>query len=157
MGDVRSQVISALGSGAATCDEIEERLGLGHKSVSPRFAELVRAGEVEETGEYRETRAGRPAKVYGLPGRKAIVKKTATKPKMKTAAGKALAKVVTGKPARFERPTVTKKCQRCKKKRAHSTFLIAATGKTRTAPWCRECECSRRSAARAKAKTKGRK
>lgn len=45
-------------------DEIAERMGIDANRISGRFTELKTRGEIEWTGEYRETRTGCRAKVY---------------------------------------------------------------------------------------------
>jgi hypothetical protein len=48
----------------ATCDEIEVALNLRHQTASARVRELALGGLIFDTGERRETRSGRPARVY---------------------------------------------------------------------------------------------
>lgn len=47
-----------------TCDEVELHLGMRHTTVSARINELTRAGYIEDSGERRNTSAGRPATVW---------------------------------------------------------------------------------------------
>ena len=49
--------------GTATCDEIEEALGMHHATCSTRINELVAAGRLVDTGARRRTRSGRMARV----------------------------------------------------------------------------------------------
>jgi response regulator of citrate/malate metabolism len=52
--------------GEATCDELEQRTGLSHQTCSARITELVIESKIIDTGRRRTTRAGRPARVYGV-------------------------------------------------------------------------------------------
>jgi threonine dehydratase len=47
----------------ATCDEVEVALGMRHQTVSARITELMDMGALKIIGT-RETRSGRPARVY---------------------------------------------------------------------------------------------
>src|SRR5262245_5062830 len=57
-------VIDARGERGATCDEIEQALGLRHQTAGARIRELVLGGFVADTGKRRTTRSGRPARIY---------------------------------------------------------------------------------------------
>lgn len=61
--DVRAHV-RAQGARGATCDEIEEGLGLRHQTASARVRELAQAGLLKDSGERRATRSGRKAAVW---------------------------------------------------------------------------------------------
>lgn len=50
----------------ATCDEIELSLDLRHQTASARVRELVLFKEIKDSGDRRETRSGRGARVYVL-------------------------------------------------------------------------------------------
>lgn len=50
--------------GGATCDEVEEKLGLRHQTASARLWELHKAGLVVDSGRTRKTRSGRSAVVW---------------------------------------------------------------------------------------------
>jgi len=50
----------------ATCDEIEQGLDLKHQTVSARCTELLKAGQILDSGARRPTRSGRSARVYVL-------------------------------------------------------------------------------------------
>jgi Fic family protein len=47
-----------------TCDEIEVALGFRHQTASARIRELVLNGFLVDTGLRRQTRSGRPARIY---------------------------------------------------------------------------------------------
>lgn len=49
----------------ATCDRVEEVLGLRHQTASARMRELCRRGFVYYDGE-RETRSGHQARIYRI-------------------------------------------------------------------------------------------
>ncbi len=49
--------------GGATCDEIEQALGLRHQTASARCRELVLSGHLIRTDRRRKTRSGRAAAV----------------------------------------------------------------------------------------------
>ncbi len=51
------------GARGATCDELEESLQMQHQTCSARINGLVRKGLVKDSGECRQTRSGRPARV----------------------------------------------------------------------------------------------
>jgi predicted transcriptional regulator len=134
-----------LASGSMTCEEVERATGLSHQTVSARISEMARAGEITATDERRVTSSGRTARVYQLGSDAMAASKNTKKAERKPAAKKKDLE-------RASRPTVTKKCKRCSKKRPHGTFFIKSLGKSRTAPWCRDCDCERRTKARKKAK-----
>lgn len=48
----------------ATCDEVEERLGMRHQTCSARVCELRRMGMIRDSGRIRKTRSGRNAVVW---------------------------------------------------------------------------------------------
>lgn len=50
--------------GGATCENVEEALGLRHQSAGPRIRELVQVGLVRDSGLRRLTRSGRSAIVW---------------------------------------------------------------------------------------------
>lgn len=50
--------------GGATDDEVEQGMGLRHETASSRRRELVLTGHVRWSGEYRDTRRGRKARVW---------------------------------------------------------------------------------------------
>lgn len=56
--------IRKAGPRGATADEAEEALGLPHQSGSARTAELRQEGLIHFTAERRNTRQGKPARVY---------------------------------------------------------------------------------------------
>lgn len=61
---LRSRVLRfIIERGDATCDEVEEALGLRHQTASARVYELVRSGRVIRTERRRRTRSGRNADV----------------------------------------------------------------------------------------------
>jgi DNA-binding transcriptional ArsR family regulator len=47
-----------------TCDEIEVALDMSHQNVSARLRELALANLIYDSGERRQTRSGRTARVY---------------------------------------------------------------------------------------------
>lgn len=53
-----------VGAAGATDEEMQERLGVQPNTQRPRRVELVAAGLVENSGNTRETRAGRQACVW---------------------------------------------------------------------------------------------
>lgn len=59
--------IRARGRRGATCDEVEEALGLRHQTASARVRELVRSGALVDSGQRRRTRSGRTARVVVTP------------------------------------------------------------------------------------------
>lgn len=63
---LRDKCRRALLFGPATADEIAERLGVSVLAVRPRFTELLRNGQIDETGERRKNASGRSAKVWKL-------------------------------------------------------------------------------------------
>jgi predicted ArsR family transcriptional regulator len=60
---IRAKVLDAILKQPATCEELEERLGMSHQTVSARMSELKRDGLIEKNGT-RPTRSGRQAGVY---------------------------------------------------------------------------------------------
>ena len=50
--------------GGATCDEVEQSLGMKHQTASPRIRELCLDGRIRDSGERRETRSGSSARIY---------------------------------------------------------------------------------------------
>jgi predicted ArsR family transcriptional regulator len=50
--------------GDATCDELEERMGLAHQTASARLKGLADKGLIKDSGARRPTRSGRAARVY---------------------------------------------------------------------------------------------
>lgn len=63
---LRMLVLSAIagaGSNGLTSDEAEQLLSMSHQTVSARFNELMRMGEIEAIGR-RKTRSGRTACVW---------------------------------------------------------------------------------------------
>lgn len=48
----------------ATCDEIEQITELSHQTCSPRVHELMKSGDIVDSGERRATRSGRKAIVW---------------------------------------------------------------------------------------------
>jgi len=48
----------------ATCDEIEQRLGMSHQTASARLRRLAKAGYVHDSQNRRKTRSGRNAVVW---------------------------------------------------------------------------------------------
>ena len=60
---LQAMVLEAM-HGGATAQEIEERTGLAGNTVRPRLVELRLRGLVEDSGERRETQAGRLAVVW---------------------------------------------------------------------------------------------
>jgi DnaJ-domain-containing protein 1 len=70
-GTKRGLVLDAIVAAAevgkgCTDDEVIVSTGMLHQTVGGRRMELVRAGWVVDTGEYRETRTGQSAAVWGL-------------------------------------------------------------------------------------------
>jgi predicted transcriptional regulator len=51
-------------TGNATCDEIEIRFGLRHQTASARVRELSLMKAIKDSGNRRDTRSGRSARVY---------------------------------------------------------------------------------------------
>ena len=47
-----------------TCEEVEQRLGLPHQSVSARIRDLSKRGEIRKSGNYRDTKSGRRAIIW---------------------------------------------------------------------------------------------
>ena len=72
---VDAAILVELKSGA-TSDEVEERLGFKHQTVSAQIRHMAEAGLVCDSGEKRPTRSGRgaivwvvqPPRVYAAPG-----------------------------------------------------------------------------------------
>lgn len=58
--------IESQGGEGATCEEIEEALGLSHQTASARCSELKKWGDVREYGT-RKTKSGRSAGVLFIP------------------------------------------------------------------------------------------
>lgn len=54
------------GSDGATCEEIEQALGLRHQTCSARVSDLKRDGLIRETGKKRMTSTGSPAGILGV-------------------------------------------------------------------------------------------
>jgi len=52
------------GSMGATCDELEQAMGLSHQTASARLREMNLKGQVVDSGERRPTRSGRAAIVW---------------------------------------------------------------------------------------------
>lgn len=52
------------GKGGATCDEVEQEMGLVHQTASARIRELALRGEIEDSGRKRPTRSQRMAIVW---------------------------------------------------------------------------------------------
>lgn len=48
----------------ATCDELEIRLGLTHQTASGAITALLKKGLIVDSGETRQTRSRRKARVY---------------------------------------------------------------------------------------------
>ena len=63
---IRLQIASLLREGELTDDELEERLGMRHQTVSATRRGMVKDGYVEATGDRRPTRSGRSAQVWRL-------------------------------------------------------------------------------------------
>lgn len=63
---LRTMVKGAFERGAATADEIAERLKVSRLAVRPRVTELAKQGIIAETGERRPNESGRSAKVWAL-------------------------------------------------------------------------------------------
>lgn len=62
-------LIDDRGRHGATCDELESETGMLHQTVSSKVRFLVKDGLIEDSGERRQTRHGRPAAVYmRIPG-----------------------------------------------------------------------------------------
>lgn len=72
------------GRQGATCDEVEEALGLRHKTASARVCELVKTGALVESGERRKIRSGRTARVLVVPIPGSLRRGLARKPKAAT-------------------------------------------------------------------------
>lgn len=55
--------------GPMTCDRCEEITGLAHQTISARFNALAKPTRklIEDSGEKRKTRSGRPAVVWRIP------------------------------------------------------------------------------------------
>lgn len=51
----------------ATCDRLEVLLGLTHQTCSARVHDLMKAGQIEDSGARKPTRSGRPAIVWRIP------------------------------------------------------------------------------------------
>jgi predicted ArsR family transcriptional regulator len=62
----KRRILARFGSqpNGLTCDEIEVDLRFRHQTASARIRELVLAGFLIDTGRRRQTRSGRPARVY---------------------------------------------------------------------------------------------
>lgn len=66
-GTLRSKVLAhvrSCGPAGATCDEVEEALGLRHQTASARMRELALKSMIVMAGERRVTRSGRYAEVW---------------------------------------------------------------------------------------------
>ena len=61
---MRGRLLTLIGSGKSTCDELEARTGWRHQTVSARIRELVLLGSIVDTGERAKTRSGRSARLY---------------------------------------------------------------------------------------------
>ena len=59
-------LLHVLGQGehGATCDEVEQALGLSHQTASARVHELAQLGDLVDSGHRRKTRSNRNAAVY---------------------------------------------------------------------------------------------
>lgn len=55
--------VRTCGEAGATCDEVEEALGLAHQTASARITEAKALGELRRTDDRRPTRSGRNAAV----------------------------------------------------------------------------------------------
>jgi hypothetical protein len=60
------RVIALLQEAPMTCDEVQALIGGIHQSVSPVFTKLAQDGVIEPTGDTRQTRSGRAAKVMRI-------------------------------------------------------------------------------------------
>lgn len=56
--------IAQRGNLGATCDEVEQWMGVRYQTASARINELHRAELIVDSGERRKTRSGRTAKVW---------------------------------------------------------------------------------------------
>jgi hypothetical protein len=64
---IRSRILAELqlrGSTGATCDELEQALGLSHQTASARLREMAKAETIYDSGHRRETRTGRTAIIW---------------------------------------------------------------------------------------------
>lgn len=61
---IRGRVYARIRQHGATCDEIEQELGLTHQTASARVNELRNRGFIEDSKARRKTRSGRNAVVY---------------------------------------------------------------------------------------------
>jgi predicted ArsR family transcriptional regulator len=50
--------------GGATCDEVEDCMGIAHQTASARLKGLADKGLIKDSGARRPTRSGRAARVY---------------------------------------------------------------------------------------------
>jgi len=62
----RERILEAIreSSDGLTCEELEERLGIIHRSVTPRVGELTNAGLIKNSGLKRPTKSGSTAAVF---------------------------------------------------------------------------------------------
>jgi predicted ArsR family transcriptional regulator len=58
------QAIQQLEEGSLTCDELEQILRWSHQTASARINRLRHKGLIQDSGERRPTRTGRPAVVW---------------------------------------------------------------------------------------------
>lgn len=61
----RNRIAGALHEQAATCQQLEDRLGLSHESCSARISEMRKDGTVVEVGR-AVNRSGRSARLHAL-------------------------------------------------------------------------------------------
>lgn len=64
--DGERKVMAALRIASATCEEVENRLGLSHQTCSARIRYLALKGLIVDTGQTRTNRSGRQAIVWRL-------------------------------------------------------------------------------------------
>ena len=69
------------GREGATCDEVEEALGLRNRTASARLTELVRTGALVDSGKRRRIRSGRTARVLVVPLPGSLRRSLTTKPR----------------------------------------------------------------------------
>jgi predicted Rossmann fold nucleotide-binding protein DprA/Smf involved in DNA uptake len=62
-GTQAATILASIREAPATCDEIEQRLGMTHQSASAAINQLMRAGAIVANGS-RKTRSGRSARVW---------------------------------------------------------------------------------------------
>lgn len=58
------RLVEQAGGRGITCDEAEAVLQLPHQTISARFRDLALAEQITDSGDRRETRQGRKARVY---------------------------------------------------------------------------------------------